>query len=229
MLTMRYSFWILLFIAALAAEILGVQLQNETMQLIAKPLLMPPLAMYFLGNTHADGTGLKPWVLLALFFSWLGDILLLFQEKQSIFFLLGLSAFLLAHVSYIIYFHKIRLREGIRSNPWYLLLVVIYYITLMLILSPFLGEMKLPVRIYGIVISFMFMLAMHVSSVRRQFSGYWMLTGAFLFVASDSILAFNKFYMPLPSAGFLIMITYGLAQLFIVEGAVRYARSVKSA
>lgn len=226
---MRYSFWILLFIAALAAEILGVQLQNETIQLIAKPLLMPPLAIYFLSNTHDDDTGLKPWVLLALFFSWLGDILLLFQEKQSMFFLLGLSAFLLAHVGYIIYFHKIRLREGIRSNPWYLLLVVIYYVTLMLILSPFLGEMKLPVRIYGIVISFMFMLAMHVSSVRRQLSGYWILAGAFLFVASDSILAFNKFYMPLPSAGFLIMITYGLAQLFIVEGAVRYARSVKSA
>jgi len=229
MLTMRYYFWVFLFIAALAAEITGVQLENETMQLIAKPLLMPPLAMFFLFNTNNDRTALRPWILFALFFSWAGDILLLFQEKQSLFFILGLSAFLLAHVFYIVYFHKVRLREGIKPNPWFLVLVVIYYATLMTILSPYLGGMKLPVRIYGIVISFMFMLAMHMLYMRGQLSGYWMLAGAFYFVASDSILAVNKFYASFPAAGFVIMITYGLAQLLIVEGAVRYARAANSA
>ena len=43
--------------------------------------------------------------------------------------------------------------------------------------------------------------------------------GALLFVISDSVLAINKFYQPFEVAGVIIMLTYGLAQLFIVEGA----------
>jgi uncharacterized membrane protein YhhN len=49
-----------------------------------------------------------------------------------------------------------------------------------------------------------------------------MMTGALLFVVSDSTLAINKFYQSFEIAGVVIMLTYGLAQLFIVEGANRY-------
>ena len=49
-----------------------------------------------------------------------------------------------------------------------------------------------------------------------------MMAGAFLFVVSDSLLAINKFYQSFEMAGIIIMLTYGLAQLFIVHGAVKY-------
>ena len=52
-----------------------------------------------------------------------------------------------------------------------------------------------------------------------------MTMGAILFVVSDSLLAFNKFFSPFNNAGVIIMLTYGLAQLFITEGAVRYINS----
>jgi uncharacterized membrane protein YhhN len=82
--------------------------------------------------------------------------------------------------------------------------------------------MKLPVRIYGVVISMMFLLAMHMLFIKNRPAGKWMMIGALLFVISDSTLAFNKFYQSFEIAGPLIMLTYGLAQLFIVEGAARY-------
>jgi uncharacterized membrane protein YhhN len=85
--------------------------------------------------------------------------------------------------------------------------------------------MKLPVRIYGIVISFMFMLAMHMMFMKNKIAGRWMMTGALLFVISDSVLAINKFYQPLETAGIIIMLSYALAQLFIIEGASRYITS----
>jgi hypothetical protein len=44
---------------------------------------------------------------------------------------------------------------------------------------------------------------------------------------SDSILAINKFYQPFEAAGVLIMLTYGLAQFFIVQGAIKYIRGQK--
>ncbi len=154
-------------------------------------------------------------------------MLLLFQEKKEIFFLLGLASFLLAHIFYIICFHQVRVREGVKSNPWLLVLVVVYYAALISWLSPYLGDMKLPVRVYGIVISFMFMLAMHMLYIKNRSAGKWMMTGALLFVISDSILSINKFYQSFEPAGVLIMLTYGLAQLFIVQGAIKYIRGLK--
>jgi uncharacterized membrane protein YhhN len=135
-----------------------------------------------------------------------------------------LSSFLLAHIFYIVFFHKVRLQESIKGNPWLLIVVVIYYAALISWLSPYLGDMKMPVRIYGIVISFMLMLAMHMLFLRNKAAGYWMMVGALLFVVSDSVLAINKFYQAFELAGVVIMLTYGLAQLFIIKGTVKYIR-----
>jgi uncharacterized membrane protein YhhN len=209
----------------LVADLVCIQLQNETVQYVFKPLLMLLLIVYFLSQTKLWITNLKKWIVAALFFSWLGDVLLMFQDQNSLFFLLGLSAFLVAHIFYIVFFHSIRVKEMIKSNLWLLLIVVIYYGVLINVLSPYLGNMKLPVRIYGIVISFMLLLAMHMGFIKNKIAGQWMLGGAFLFVISDSLLAINKFYQSFEPAGILIILTYGLAQLFITEGAVRYIRS----
>ena len=216
---------LVIFIIILAAELTGIQLNNEIIQFIFKPLLMIVVGGYFFLQTGKINDVLKRFIVAALFFSWLGDILLMFQAKKEIFFLLGLSAFLLAHVSYIIFFHGVRVRDNIKSNILLLLIVVIYYAILITILSPHLGDMKLPVRIYGIVISFMFMLAMHMLFMKNKIAGRWMMTGALLFVISDSVLAINKFYQPLETAGIIIMLSYALAQLFIIEGASRYITS----
>jgi uncharacterized membrane protein YhhN len=188
---------------------------------------MPLLIIYFLEHTKIFISGLKTWIVLALFFSWAGDILLMFEERKPIFFLLGLSAFFIAQVFYIIFFHIIRMKEYIRGNALFLLVVVVYYGILISLLSPFLGNMKLPVRIYGVVISFMLMLAMHMMLGKNKKAGWWMMLGAILFVASDSLLAFNKFYSSFNYAGIVVMLTYGLAQLFITEGAVQYIQSKK--
>jgi len=222
---MRKIFWIILFLLVLAANIAGIILGNELLQYYSKPILMIILGAYFIAQTKVPATWLKVWILAALFFSWGGDILLIFQDKRSLFFLLGLSSFLIAHVFYIVFFHNIRLIEEIKSNPLLLLIVVVYYAILISILSPFLGTMKLPVRVYGIVISFMFLLAMHMLFIKNKAAGKWMFFGALLFVISDSVLAINKFYQSFDGAGIIIMLTYGLAQLFLVEGSSRYITS----
>lgn len=219
---MKEKHWLFLFILALAANIVSSQLNNELLQYISKPLIIPSLTGYFLVQTNSATDSIKKWVLFALFFSWAGDVLLMFVPKNDIFFLLGLASFLLAHIFYIVFFHHVRMRESIKSNPWLLLVVVIYYAALITWLSPYLGDMKLPVRIYGVIISVMFMLSMHMLSIKNKIAGNWMMWGALLFVISDSVLAINKFYQPFEAANVIIMLTYGLAQLFIVKGAIAY-------
>jgi len=224
---MKKQAWVIVFALVLIAHLSALQLNNDLVQTITKPLLIPVLAGYFISQTKIITSSLRKWIVLALFFSFLGDVLLMFQAKKEIFFLLGLSSFLLAHIFYIVFFHKVRIKESVKGNPWLLVLVVIYYAALINWLSPYLGEMKLPVRIYGIVISFMFMLAMHMLFIKNKIAGKWMMVGALLFVISDSTLAINKFYDPFELADIVIMLTYGLAQLFILQGAIGYINNNK--
>lgn len=228
---MKKNGWLFLFTAVLITNLTGIFLSNETLQFISKPLIIITLIGYFIVAVKGAVSGFKKWILLALSFSWLGDVLLMFQQNDELFFLLGLSAFLLAHIFYIVFFHRVRIKEAIAGRRWLLLIVVVYYAVLISVISPYLGSMKLPVRVYGVVISFMLMLAMHMLFLGNKRAGSLMMIGALLFVVSDSVLAINKFYQSFvyedsfrEIAGVAVMLTYGLAQLFIVEGAIQYIR-----
>lgn len=222
---MKKRYWLILFCAILTANLVAVQLNYKIAEYIFKPLSIIWLLAYFILQLRTVRSNLKKWIIAALLFSWLGDVLLMLQNDNSLFFLLGLSAFLVAHIFYILFFHFIRVKENVKSRWWLVLIVALYYLILISLLSPHLGDMKLPVRIYAIVISFMFMLAMHMLFITNKNAGLLLMTGALLFVLSDSILAINKFYQSFEIAGIVVMLTYGLAQLFITEGAIRYISS----
>jgi uncharacterized membrane protein YhhN len=113
---MRNNYGIFFFLLGLITHIAGIYTDSEMLEKITKPLLIPVLAGYFIWGTKSFQAGLKKWVLLALFFSWVGDILLMVVTEDPAFFLLGLVAFLLAHVFYIFFFHAIRIHEKISGR-----------------------------------------------------------------------------------------------------------------
>jgi uncharacterized membrane protein YhhN len=216
------TYWIAGYMIILVLHVVGLGVDIPMVELISKPMLLVYLLVYFIKFSAGLDRGLRTWVIAALILSWIGDVLLMFQSRNEMFFLAGLVSFLLAHISYIVFFHKIRIKESIRSNAWFLLIIVVYYAALVSFLSPYLGEMKLPVRIYGLVISFMLLLALHMKYLSLHKARIFFIIGAILFVVSDSILAINKFYQPFAGAGLLIMLTYGLAQFSLVQGGISY-------
>lgn len=216
--------WVILFLLVLTGNIAGMYMNSPWLEGITKPLLMVVMIIYFVSSVNTISSALKKWIMAALAFSWLGDVLLMFQQDKPIFFLLGLSAFLIAHIFYILFFHKVRVNEQVKSRWWLLAIVTVYYAALITLLYPHLADMKVPVPVYGIVISFMLLLAMHMLFIKNSKAGQLMMTGAVLFILSDSILAINKFYQPFEAAGLLIMLTYGIAQLLITKGAIVYIR-----
>lgn len=222
---MSKRYRVLVFFIILAAELIAVVGQYRFLEFVVKPLIAIWLLSWFVLELRTTQHSLKKWIIFALFFSWLGDVLLMFHQDEQLFFLLGLSSFLVAHVFYIFFYHKIRVREKIDGRLPLLLIVAAYFTGIMALLLPYLGDMKVPVLIYAIVISCMLLLAMHVIYSAVRGAGIWMMTGAVLFVISDTLLAINKFYVPFYMAGFFVMLTYGLAQLFIMEGAIQYINS----
>jgi uncharacterized membrane protein YhhN len=189
---------------------------------------MPLLIVLFILQSKNFASSLKKWVVLALVFSWAGDVLLMFESTNGNFFIFGLVTFLIAHIFYILFYENVIRKEGLRKNYWWFLPVSIYYIALIYILSPNLGDMKLSVRIYGIVISYMLIQALQTGRIKDLGAATLMIAGAVLFITSDSILAINKFSQPFENAGIAIMLTYGIAQLLITLGAVRYITSTSN-
>lgn len=199
--------WLLLFVFVFVMHLTAIVLKNEMLTKASKPLLLLVLLLYYFFNASKRSYT----IIGALVFSWMGDILLLFQENNSLFFIAGLVSFLVAHLFYTVYFFA-----RTKLNYFLVAIVILYVVGLFWFLQPKLGDMQVPVFVYATVISFMLITVLHL---KKSQTGYaYRVLGAILFAISDSILAINKFHTPFAAASFFIMLTYGLAQLFLVVG-----------
>lgn len=193
-------------------------LKLEEIARVLKPFLLPILliAVYF-SNRFSS----KKILLTALTFSWIGDIVLLFANQGELYFIVGLVAFLISHVFYIVLFNKQTVTKSISNKISFgagIGLILLYFFGMITTLGPKLGPLTVPVVVYAVVISSMLYFALKGSYQWNAIQYQSVLLGALFFIASDSILAFNKFYQPIPYASFLIMITYLAAQYGIVWG-----------
>ncbi len=209
-----------LFVIVSIAEIVLISTGNETLRILTKPLIIASLAAIYLTAVSTPKKLYKDAVLMGLFFSWIGDILL----QHDIYFIPGLISFLTAHIFYIFFFASTQSANTsfFKLRPVMIIAVIAYLIELMHLLWPHLGGMKIPVLLYGITISTMLSAAFWQYQKLDNTTALYLIIGAGFFVGSDSILALNKFKKQFDWAGIYIMSTYILAQLFIVLGAIRY-------
>jgi len=212
-----------LFIGNFLLEILAIANHWDTMAMVTKPLLIALLITWFISVSNQQSS-LRYWVVAALFFSWVGDVFLMIPETANLYFMAGLASFLLAHILYIIFFIRIR-SNRLPTPPWrigIIVLIAAYTISLYIFLLPHLGNLTIPVAFYAITISVMLLMAIHALPLDKQSSSYGFIIGAILFVASDSLLAMNKFNQPFAVADISIMATYGIAQFALVYAASIY-------
>lgn len=212
-----------IFILVSVAELMSVTFKMPLVNLVAKPLIMITLVGYYLTNTPERSS----LFLIAMAFCWLGDVLLMFQSEQQIFFMAGLVSFLIGHILYIITYRQMRNAIGNHEllgtqKVRYSLPIVLAGTGLVVILYPSLGELTVPVMIYALVLTIMVLQALFRFGFTNKRSFTLLFAGALFFMASDSLLAINKFLEPLPLASLSIMATYIAAQYLIVEGAMAH-------
>ena len=222
----RNSFFILSIIYFLvsAIEILGDISGAKEVVYITKPLLMPLLILLYIPTWNQYRDNLSKLLIGALFFAFVGDVALMFVSSSEHYFLLGLGAFMITQILYVVVFSKAGGSFRMLSQPKWLFVLLLFggiYFLLMNSLYDQLNEMKIPVLVYGAVVCLMgFTSTMRNSN---QLSYYLVFIGACFFVASDSLIAINKFlysadlFLAQPS----IMILYVIAQYFIVIGLIK--------
>lgn len=210
----KINYWLLLFAIDSMLELASQLFNWNFLSLFSKPLLMPLLIGYFVSASRANRSPLKKFVVLALVFSWVGDAVLMFQNINGMYFIIGLVAFLLAHVMYIVGFTKLKNSTTKVERLAIIVFFLAYSATLVIFLWPGLGNMKAPVMLYALVLTIMGVLGVIKSTTNHPYITF----GVLFFVASDSILALNKFLIDVPFNGVLIMGTYIAAQWLIVAG-----------
>jgi uncharacterized membrane protein YhhN len=212
---MNAEIFILILLALASVGILIADyFEKQSLRYFTKPLLMPLLAMFYY-STSKDPDIL---VIIALTFAFIGDVALMWPWKKP-FFITGLGSFLLGHLVYVFIF--LRSVDFLSGNYYLLILTVPFAFAGYFIykkLSNYLGDMKLPVVIYMIVIMLMCFLSITRICCYSGPQLYLPVIGSLFFVISDTILAFYEFKSKFPRGGVYYMSTYILAQLLIVLG-----------
>ena len=189
---------------------------SEPVQLILKALIIPWLIVMLFINLKPFENRINTLMLLGLIFSWAGDMVL------QLTFVPGLILFLLAHIMYLAAFFMTPGESTIFTRrAWLLIPVLLYGAGLCFYLYGDLGDMRLPVIVYAVVILLMLAGALNRFEKVNSPSYRLVLAGAVLFVLSDSAIAVNKFSLDFDYSGFVIMSTYIAAQYLITIGYIR--------
>ncbi len=98
------KFTVLYSLIVLAELISGASHDVSIIHYVCKPAIVLALLIYFWSHSTTLNKRLRILIVSALLFSVLGDILLMFVNLGSHYFLFGLIAFLLAHIMYVIAF-----------------------------------------------------------------------------------------------------------------------------
>ena len=209
------------YIALSLVYLLLILLGHENNAGYIRPFLIPFLILRIRFNSDSRS---KTLLLTALTLSWFGDIIFLFADGNEIYFIAGLIAFLLSHIAYIMLFNKQIKPKNTKNKAVFWMgvtAIIMYLIVMIALLLPSLGDLTILVFVYALVISIMLLFAFKGFLMWKTPANWYILIGAVIFVGSDSILIFDKFYKSLVLNSFIIMLTYLVAQYLIVVGILK--------
>ena len=212
---MKYVFLAVFFIST-AIHLFASARQDTRMRNISKPfLLLSLLGFYVLAARSVSAA-----IVLALIFSWIGDVLLM--PKGVKWFTAGGIAFMISHAFFILGYMKDIVFSRI-PVPLIVFLAVFFAVTVTFIFSKL--KLHLPKALFYPM--FLYLLingAMNCFAIFRCVSLPTAATlttaiGAALFFASDASLFFVRFKKDSRlKTHFLVMLTYSIGEFLIVCG-----------
>ena len=182
--------------------------------------IVPIAILAWQAARHLAGTS-RTLALIALVFSATGDVLLAVEFANH--FIFGLGAFLLAQLTYAGNFLRHARRPSLCLAGRAFSILVAAGLLAMQVL-PAAGDLALPVAFYIVAI-----VSMALSAAAHRSGSSLLFAGALTFMASDALIAINRFLDPVPLAGTWIMLTYYGAQALLVYGLIRADLAARTA
>ena len=177
------------------------------------PVQMPYKLAYPLAFLTLCALRYSSWpMMLAMGFSALGDYMGVCHNFWG-----QMGSFALAHIAFLVFFVlEYRKEKSVVRIKWKSAIVGLYGIVIGMCIVPHVqGPLQIGVSVYVLLILSMCILAW------MQKNPYYAI-GAWLFVFSDTVLAWNKFVSPIDSASYLIMVPYYLGQWVLFVQSIKH-------
>jgi uncharacterized membrane protein YhhN len=179
---------------------------------VFKPLATLLVLAIALQNRIRGKYAYARWIVVGLCFSLVGDIFLIWPNR---YFLLGLLAFLLTHVAYLIAFTR-DAKFPARVTVW------IAYLIIAALCCAFLfptlpSALRILAPLYALFLSTMAAQAMGRSLILKTNLSQRAAIGALFFLLSDLLLAFHRFRAALLYATLVILVSYYIGQWLIAS------------
>jgi len=198
-------------LVGLVYEVAAVRFR-EKLRKLAKVALMPVLGIFYgVAAPH-------PLVvtLVAIAFSWLGDILLI-RKAEPRFFRLGMAAFLLSHVFYIVTLIALTTSLHVPALVVSLGVALVAEILLVRLIDPP-AAMRVPIIVYGVVILAMSVCALQYALAAASLRSILVFIGSLVFIFSDVLMTYFAFGKKPKYFDAITMVPYIIAQGLIIDG-----------
>ncbi len=187
------------------------------LKMMTKPFWVPSIACFYI----LLSASVNPLVLAALFFGWIGDILLMFSRKK--WFITGAISFLIGHIFYSwVFIQSAGGLSAFKFAPIASGLLFLPYLIYIFIFRKIIGK-NVNSIFYAAILYILVLLLMSYSALIRLWSELNIFTllswsGSILFIISDTLIAYRNLKRKLPGIEAAIIITYIAAQFMIISG-----------
>ena len=215
MIDIAYPAIVVLTIASATIAILSKYLDwSPNVFYISKPLTTTLILVPVLVLIPDSTSAYIPLITGGLLFALIGDILLMLPESR---FVLGIGSFAATHALYLAAFISV---AGLALiNPSTIPLILFSAIMTRFLWAGLRKSLQIPVAAYIVLITIMTAQAIG-AAIEQEGAGLAIAAaGAVLFLASDSMLAIDRFRVPFRAAQGLVLASYWLGQWLIALSA----------
>lgn len=208
----------IIFIVATAIHLFASLKRNKKLRNQTKPFILLALMAFYCCSVRQ----IRPFVVLALFFSWLGDVLLIPDGIK--WFTYGGISFMVSHFFFILSY--LRDVDFSKISPLVIVFLGLFFFALVSFiftkLKPFLPKALFwPMYLYLLINGTMNCFAIFRFLSDPSPAGVITLIGAILFFISDTALFFVRFNKNSRlKTHFLVMLTYSIGEFLIVLGLI---------
>lgn len=217
-----------LYVVAAVGTLVGQVKGWHRLEYASKPLMMIVLSSWFFFNSRRVGDRFTLLIQAGLFFTFVGDVVLMFEHRDAFLFLIGIGAYLLAHVCCTIAFAINVFEIGGTEGVWVSgLLSTILFAAGGSFMFDVLNDQSvdtgsyLPLSLFTLAFTSMGIFA--ALRFRKTFDrSFWVVfAGALLVIVSDALLANAKFNLrPFDPGPVPVLLTHAAGQFLIAGGCL---------
>ena len=187
--------WTVLYLLVVLLSIFLLLNEWELAFMLFKPLILPVLIGYLFIQYKTYDHTLIPLLLVAVFFSLLGDILIIIPIEKSFFTIISICTFIVSQACYgLMFYLSTAGRSPIPNKRSSLIpeisLAFVFVISVSAI-KPHLGNYLFPILIYAIFNLFTLYFALKRRKYVHSQSFITVMTGLFFFYLSDMLTAYD--------------------------------------